>query len=302
MAIKVISPGALTTVQDLGRIGYQSAGIPCSGVMDQEAYRAANWLLENEDSAAVLEMTWFGGMYQFTEETAIALTGADMEPLLNGRPCPMYQTVTVEKGAALTLGMAKNGCRTYLAVSGGIDVPKVLGSRSTNLKCQMGGFQGRALKAGDEIPTGEAAENKDCVEVQLPQVIYPSEITLRVIEGPQGDAFTEKGKQTFYSEVYTVSEESDRMGCRLSGPKIEAAAGTDIVSDGIVFGSIQVTSAGLPIVLMADRQTTGGYAKIATVCSFDLPLLAQSRPGDRVRFQKITLKEAHEILREKGRP
>lgn len=297
MAIKVITPGAFTTVQDLGRYGYQAVGIPCSGVMDQEAYRAANWLLSQENEA-VLEMTLFGGIYCFTEETFIALTGADMEPKLNGKPCSMYQTIRVEKNALLHLGAARNGCRTYLAIRGGIAVPEVLGSRSTNIKCQMGGFGGRVLRSGDEIPIGESPKEPEIRE--LPKVFYQEEITLRVIEGPQADYFTEKGKETFYKETYTISEESDRMGCRIMGPAIEAHGSTDIISDGIVFGSVQVTTAGLPIVLMADRQTTGGYAKIAAVCSFDLPLLAQSRPGNRVRFEKISLSKAHQILKERS--
>ncbi|MDD6615845.1 MAG: biotin-dependent carboxyltransferase family protein [Lachnospiraceae bacterium] len=287
MSLKVLVPGALTTVQDLGRYGYQQSGMPCSGVMDQDAFRTANELLGNSPDAAVLEHTLFGGGYQFTSDTIIALTGADMAPTLNGAPCPMYRPVAAASGSVLMLGMAKSGCRTYLAAAGGIDVPVVLGSRSTNLKCRIGGYQGRVLQAGDILLTGESSVSYDEIADRTAEPpLFSSEITVRVIEGPQADYFTEKGLQTFYQETYTVSEQSDRMGCRMDGPAIESIRGTDIISDGIVFGSIQVTSAGQPIILMADRQTTGGYAKIATVYSRDLPLLAQCKPGDKVHFSK----------------
>lgn len=290
MAFKVLVPGALTTVQDLGRYGYQQSGMPCSGVMDQDAFRTANQLLENDPKAAVLEHTIFGGGYQFLSDTVIALTGADMTPALNGSPCPMYRPVLAPAGSVLMLNMAQNGCRTYLAVSGGIDVPVVLGSRSTNLKCQIGGYQGRALQSGDVLEVGTSSVSFEKIaEHAMPQPRYSSDITVRVIEGPQADYFTPKGLDTFYQETYTISEQSDRMGCRMDGPAIESFHGTDIISDGIVFGSIQVTSAGQPIILMADRQTTGGYAKIATVYSKDLPLLAQCKPGSRVHFKKINI-------------
>lgn len=290
MSFKVIVPGALTTVQDLGRYGHQQSGMPCSGVMDQQSFFTANELLGNSPDAAVLEHTLFGGGYQFISDTVIALTGADMAPTVNGSPCPMYRPVLIPAGSILMLGLAKHGCRTYLAVSGGIDVPSVLGSRSTNLKCRIGGFEGRALQAGDILQTGPGVLSYEEISGRTaPQPVFSSDITVHVIEGPQADYFTEHGLQTFYTETYTVSDQSDRMGCRMEGPAVESIRGTDIISDGIVFGSVQVTSAGQPIILMADRQTTGGYAKIATVCSADLPLLAQCRPGDKVHFMKKDL-------------
>lgn len=296
MSLTVINPGALTTVQDLGRIGYQYSGMPCSGVMDQRSYRAANELVGNTSGEAVLEFTLFGGIYRLEEDAILALTGADVSPLLNGTPCPMNEPFAASKGSTLMLNPAKNGCRTYLAVAGGFDVPQILGSRSTNLKCHIGGFEGRALQAGDVLPFGTSAVRFEDVQGRKAEpVSVPSRLTVRVVPGPQEEAFTEKGIQDFYSESYLVSEESDRMGCRLTGAAIESKNGTDIVSDGIVFGSIQVTPAGAPIVLLADRQTTGGYAKIATVCSFDLPLLAQARPGSTVQFQKISVEEAQRL-------
>ena len=297
MAISVLFPGVLTTVQDLGRFGYQQAGIPCSGVMDQRSFSIANELTGNPPGTAVLEHTILGGQYRFTKDAVIALTGADMDPRIDGSPCPMNRPVQISSGCVLSLGTAKKGCRTYLAVTGGINVPEVLGSRSTNLKCGIGGFKGRALLAGDLLPVGDSCiAYEDIRGRQAVEFTYSSDIRIRVIEGPQDDYFTENGLHTFYSGTYTVTDQSDRMGCRLSGPAIESIHGTDIISDGIVFGSIQITPAGQPIVLMADRQTTGGYAKIATVCTADLPLLAQARPGDTVHFEKTGLSDAVNLL------
>lgn len=288
MAFRVIVPGALSTVQDLGRFGYQKSGMPCSGVMDQKAYESANQLVNNQKNEAVIEHTVFGGSYRFQSDTVIALTGADMKPSIDGKSCPMYRPVFVPSGGILSLGAAVNGCRTYLAAAGGILVPPVLGSRSTNLKCKIGGFQGRALQSGDLLDTGTlSVPFQQIKDLSLKAPVYSKEIKVRVIEGPQSDYFTEKGLNLFYSAPYTVSEQSDRMGCRLEGPAVESIHGTDIVSDGIVFGSIQITSSGMPIVLMADRQTTGGYAKIATVITDDLPLLAQAVPGTTIHFQKM---------------
>lgn len=296
MSIKVLSPGALSTVQDLGRQGYQQYGILCCGVMDRDACAAANRLLDNPPEAAVLEFTLLGGSYLFDADTVIALAGADMRPAVNGQPCPMYRPVQIKAGEVLALHMAQTGCRTYLAVAGGIDVPRVMGSRSTDLKCGIGGYRGRALRAGDLLNTGEShIAFARIAQRQEAAPVYASPLILRAIGGPQEDSFTPEGLRAFYGSSYILTEHSDRMGCRLAGPRVESKNGTDIISDGIVFGSVQVTSAGQPIVLMADHQTTGGYAKIATVCSFDLPGLAQRRPGDTIRFQKITLEKARQI-------
>ena len=301
MGIRVLNPGILTTVQDLGRYGYQQFGIPCSGVMDQKSFQNANYLVGNQNGEAVLEFTLFGGSYLFESDTIIALTGADMSPKLDGAAVPMNRPVEVKCGMQLSLGFAVSGCRTYLAAAGGIDVPVVLGSRSTSLKCKIGGLAGRALAAGDVLPLKENAVPFEMISGRrTAEMICSDSITVRVVEGPQADHFTEEGKKTFYSSAYTVSDLSDRMGCRLDGPVIESIDGTDIISDGIAFGSVQVTSSGMPIVLLADRQTTGGYAKIANVCSADLPLLAQARPGNTVRFTRISIEEAQELLKEES--
>lgn len=290
MSIRVINPGALTTIQDRGRIGYQSKGVRACGVMDTAAYGDALALAGGKDGDAVLEMTLFGGTYIFEDDCCFALTGADMKPTLNGSACGMNCRIMAKAGDKLNLGFAASGCRTYLAVAGGIDVPPVMGSRSTDVKCGIGGIDGRALKAGDMVPAGkwDVSENP-APEIQARS--FPDEITVGAIPGPQDEMFTEKGLRTFFGTAYRISENSDRMGYRLNGEKIESKNGTDIISDGIVFGSVQITAEGLPIILMADRQTTGGYAKIATVVSADLPLLAQARPGTRVRFRKVSIED-----------
>lgn len=291
MSIKILQTGALTTIQDKGRFGYQKSGIGQAGAMDQEAYIAANRLAGNLPGVAVLEMTMQGATLQFTDKHLCALTGADMQAKLDGVPQERYKSFTVEAGQTLTLGFAQSGLRGYFAVQGGIDVPKVLGSRSTDVKSRLGGLEGRALKKGDVLEVGES-DGLPPIYTSLPVPDYPDEVAVRAILGPQEDYFTEKGIADFFNTSYTVTPQSDRMGLRLEGAAIENKAGVDIVSDGITFGSVQVPANGMPIVLMADHQTAGGYAKIATVASADLSKLAQVKPGQKVRFIKCTVLEA----------
>ena len=317
--------GALTTVQDLGRKGYANRGIQENGACDKFSSRVANQLVGNRKDAAVLEMTLKGDCIRFTSEAVIALTGADMQPTVNGSRIPMYRPVAVQPGAVLNAGTAVFGLRMYLAVRGGINVPAVLGSRSTGLKCRMGGYEGRALRRGDILNIGQedggvmaqsdgnggtgsdeagsdgaavrCSGREDRLRTLLPACgvrvadgkQYPQ---LRVVPGPQQEAFTEKGLQTFVGAVYHLSAQSDRMGCKLEGAAIETFHGSDIVSDGIVEGSIQVSSDGQPIVMLADHQTTGGYAKIGTLIRADVPRIAQMRPGDPVAFCFVTAEEA----------
>ena len=294
MSVLVKTSGPLTTVQDEGRFFYQSSGIRPSGVMDGAAYEAANALVGNAKGEAVLEMTFLGAALEFQSAAWFALTGADMQAKLDGVPVERYRAVKAEAGQTLTVGMAVSGCRGYLAVRGGFDVPLVMGSRSTDVSAKLGGFGGRALKAGDVLPT-LPADDWTPTDLRYEPPVYESEITVRVVPGPQQEYFTAAGVDTFFSAVYEISPNSDRMGLRLDGPEIESISGTDIVSDGIVFGSIQVPSGGVPIILMADHQTAGGYAKIGTVLSFDLPKLAQARPGDKVRFARISAEEAQAL-------
>lgn len=303
LKIQIEMPGILTTVQDQGRVGYMEYGVRTGGVMDQQSGRLANALAGNKASAAVLEMTLMGITAVLEGEGVVALTGADMGACLDGIPVERYCAIPVRGKSRLTMGMAKNGCRGYLAVSGGIDVAPVMGSRSTDVKCSLGGLEGRLLKAGDELHSGtdsaEAAETeilqKELLALPRP-VKFDAAPTVRVVEGPQADWFSEEARSRFYESEYKVSGESDRMGMRLEGESVESLHGVDIVSDGIAFGSIQIPKNGKPIVMMADHQTIGGYAKLGTVCSFDLPKLAQLKPGDKVHFEKISIEKAQFLL------
>ncbi|MBU5428914.1 biotin-dependent carboxyltransferase family protein [Kineothrix sp. MSJ-39] len=296
MSMHILQAGPLTTVQDRGRFGYMEYGITASGVMDTLAYTQLVSLLANEPDAAVLEMTLMGAELVFEEDVCAAYTGADMQAVYDGNiPVERGRVYRIEKGHRLRFGMAKNGVRAYFAIAGTIEVPSVMGSRSTNLKCGLGGFKGRKLQNGDAIPIRvrefSEAEQKRLLKKTVSQMDYEREKTVRVILGPQKEMFTEEGVRTFLETPYTVSVESDRMGIRLEGKKVLAEGNTDIISDGIVFGSVQITTAGLPIVMMADHQTTGGYAKIATVIQEDLPILAQAGPGDQIRFAQADLKK-----------
>ncbi len=300
MSIKVITPGMLSTIQDGGRKGFAALGFNASGVMDVRSYHIANALVGNFTDEAVIEMTYLGGSFKFLESNYIAITGADMSPKLDGAPVEMYKTVFVKRDETLTFSAATSGMRTYLAVRGGIDVPVIMGSRSTNLKCRLGGLDGRPLKAGDIVPCRDVYDefHKHLIHSAPKEDFRSDEITVRVLLGPQDDYFTEHGIKTFLNSTYTVTNESDRMGCKLSGEKIEYKNTVDIISDGIVFGSIQIPRTGNPIIMLADRQTTGGYAKIATVISVDLPLLAQARPGTRVHFELTDRQKAERLLKQ----
>ena len=300
MSIKVITPGMLSTIQDGGRKGFAAMGFNASGVMDVRSYHIANALVGNFTDEAVIEMTYLGGSFKFLESNHIAITGADMSPKLDGVPVEMYTTVFVKQDETLTFSAAKSGMRAYIAVRGGIDVPVIMGSRSTNLKCKLGGLDGRPLKAGDIVPCRDVYDefHKHLIHSAPKEDFGSDEITVRVLLGPQDDYFTDHGIKTFLNSTYTVTNESDRMGCKLSGEKIEYKNTVDIISDGIVFGSIQIPRTGNPIIMLADRQTTGGYAKIATVISVDLPLLAQARPGTKVHFEPIDRQKAERLLKQ----
>lgn len=300
MSIKVITPGMLSTIQDGGRKGFAAMGFNASGVMDVRSYHIANALVGNFTDEAVIEMTYLGGSFKFLESNYIAITGADMSPKLDGVPVEMYTTVFVKQDETLTFSATESGMRAYIAVRGGIDVPVIMGSRSTNLKCKLGGLDGRPLKAGDIVPCRDVYDefHKHLIHSAPKEDFGNDEITVRVLLGPQDDYFTDHGIKTFLNSTYTVTNESDRMGCKLSGEKIEYKNTVDIISDGIVFGSIQIPRTGNPIIMLADRQTTGGYAKIATVISVDLPLLAQARPGTKVHFKLIDRQKAERLLKQ----
>lgn len=298
--IKVEDPGLFTTIQDQGRWGYQAYGVPVAGAMDRFACRTANLLAGNSERAAVLEMTLKGGSFRFEADTYAALAGAAMQAELNDVPIENWSCFFIPAGSELALGWATSGCRAYLAVRGGIDVPLVLGSRATYTRAAIGGLAGRALKRGDTLRRGGDADFTVVPRRLTARFIprYDGAVTLRALPGPQDDLFTEPGISTLFSSVYTISSDADRMGYRLEGPVIEHRGKADIVSDALCQGAIQVPGHGMPIVMMADRQTTGGYAKIAAVIGPDMAKLAQAKPGDSVRFVPCSEAEAVQALRE----
>ena len=298
MGIKVLNPGILTTVQDLGRVGYQEFGVSVSGAMDPRALKIANILAGNEENEACLECTMMGPMLQFDEANVIAIGGGDLGASIDGKPVPPCSAVKVEAGQTLRFAGPKAGIRAYIAFAGGLDIPVVMGSRSTNMKAKIGGFKGRKLEKDDEIGFRAPVTELKNLEGRhfAPEVVPQSEYTVRVVLGPQDDMFTEAGISTFLGETYTVTPEFDRMGCRLEGKEIEHTGGGDIISDGISFGAIQVPGAGKPIIMLADRQTTGGYTKIANVITADFRILAQLKAGDKVHFEKVSVGAAQDAL------
>ena len=343
MALYVADPGMLSTVQDEGRQGFLGSGFTSSGAMDKRAYRKGCSLLGNAAGAASLEFCLMGPTLRFTHDTYFALTGADFDARLDGVSVPKNQVVMVRRGQQLVVGRALRGMYGYLSVMGGFDEPLVMGSRSTNLKCGVGGHEGRALVRGDvlwaasqmpgyrpgiwgsaksvdsaatagasclegSVGDSDAADLSDAAGYAVGEstddaLFYQFDqpfVTLRVVLGPQDDLFTPEGIESFLNCEYEMTAQSDRMGARLEGPEITTKHGSDIVSDGIAFGAVQVPNHGKPIIMLADRQTTGGYAKIATVASVDIPKLVQCRPGSKVRFQAISVEEAQDLIRKEA--
>jgi antagonist of KipI len=301
MLLEILKPGLLTTLQDLGRFGYQHAGIPTAGAMDPFALRAANFLVGNEPEAAVLEMTVLGPAVRFDEPAVIAVTGGDLGPRLDGREVECWRSCLVRSGATLDFSGRRTGARSYLAVSGGIDVKPWLGSCSTYLLAAVGGLEGRALRAGDRLPIGRRSLSTVGVAGRsLPverRPAYSSRPTIRVILGPHADRFTDEGIDVFLTGIYEIASASNRIAYRLEGPKIVHTRGPDLISCGIALGGIQVPGNGQPILHMADHPTMGGYTLIAHVIQADIPLLAQCLPGDHLTFEIAGFEEARESLR-----
>jgi KipI family sensor histidine kinase inhibitor len=295
-SLEVIEGGFLTTVQDAGRFGWARFGVPPSGPMDAFALRAANILVGNAPDAASLEIALAGPVLRASHECLIAVCGAEFDVRVGSLPVPTWHAVYVRAGQEIRFGQRRSGARAYLAVSGGIVLPQFLGARSTYLPGGFGGLEGRALRARDQLPFGptgdDSANRAGKVWPRAARPLYSSHPTLRVVLGPQDDYFTPEGLATFLSSEYEVSHSSDRMGYRFAGPAVTLRDKAEIVSDGVVTGSVQIPGDGQPIVMMADHQTTGGYPKIATVIRADLPLLAQCLPGDRVRFRASSIAEA----------
>jgi len=291
LRVRINRAGLLTTVQDRGRWGYQAMGVPVGGPMDLYSHRLANALIGNDGEAATLEVTLTGPELEFDDERTVVVTGARFD----GVPDTPFE---VRRGERVRFGARVSGARAYVAISGGIDTPLVLGSRSTHLPSAMGGFEGRALKAGDELPLGKrgragAVRRRGPADAGRYERVAG---TVRVLPGPQRDRFTDGALDALQSAAYRIAIDSNRMGYRLEGPRLEHVRGADIISDATAAGTLQVPASGQPILLMADRQTTGGYAKIATVISADLGIAGQLAPGDEVRFAVTTAAEAHRAL------
>ena len=298
---KVLAPGLHTTVQDLGRIGYQAIGVPVSGALDGYGLRLANALVGNSQGSAALEILLGGPTVEIVADSArVALVGTganltirDMQP----RMIPAGQTTMLRRGEVFEVAVGAQSAPCYLAVEGGIAVPLVLGSASTYVRAAIGGFQGRALRRDDILPLtiARAAERPE-LRISAPPVA--AEQSIRVVLGPQHDYFAEDAVTSLLSAEFRISKDADRMGLRLDGPVLRHRHGWDIVSDAIATGSIQVPGSGQAIVLLADHQTTGGYPKIATVISADLPALGRRRPGDTLRFLSVSLETAEQLARD----
>jgi len=293
-SIEVVKPGALTTIQDLGRTGYQNAGIPGGGAMDRLALRVANLLVGNTENTAALETTMSGPVLLFTADALVAVCGAKYKGVAS------WQPFVVKSGEMLSLSELETGCRGYIAIAGGLAVKPVLGGAGTFLRAGFGGFEGRALQAGDKLSVGpttkallDAAEHWRVSTSLLPA--YSTGPVVRVTRGAQWGWFSENTQSRFLEEKFEVQPKSDRMGLRLSGLPLELAAPRELASEAVAFGSVQVPPDGQPIVLMADRQTIGGYPKIGDVITMDLPLLAQLRPGDRVMFTSVSVEDAQAL-------
>ncbi len=311
MSISVQRPGLLTTIQDMGRPGRQHLGVPVNGVMDEISHRIANLLVGNDESEATLELTVNGPTLRFDEDAVIALCGANMGGAADGESLPWWRPVRVPKGTTLTFGRPEIGARAYLAVAGGFDVPAVFGSRSTALSGGYGGFRGRALKKGDVLALrapeeahtprwvrllirhhhGLAYPNWSVSRARMPYRVRPQ--VVRVLPGRHWQLFSVAAREQLTRALYRVALDSNRMGYRLEGAPLETRRAVDVLSEGVVMGAIQVPPGGDPIVLMADRQTTGGYPVIAVVASIDLPVVAQIAPGEDVQFRMITPAESY---------
>jgi antagonist of KipI len=298
--LEIISLGIMTTVQDKGRYGYGRFGVATSGALDSFSMRVANLLVGNREDQACLETMLLGPGIKFLTEVVIAVTGGDLQPKKNKQPIEMWRSQAFKKDDVLSFGNAISGFRAYIAVAGGIGVPRVMGSRSTNLPSGFGGHEGRTLKKEDILvcdePRGSMIEPERFFNPEwIPQ--YSNKWKLRVVLGPQDDQFPDASLDTFSEGTYTMSQDSDRTGIRLEGseiwckPEVEAS----IVSEGVIAGSIQIPGDGKPIIILGET-VTGGYRKIATVISADLPMLGQIKPGDGVQFEVKSLEQAHLAL------
>ncbi len=305
--LTVVRAGMLTTVQDLGRWGYQDEGVPVAGPMDAYSHRRANQLVGNPDNAAALEVTLIGPELEASAEVVCAVAGAQFEITVNRAPVSMTTAFAVPAGGRLRFGNRLAGARATLAVRGGFDFAPVFGSRATSLISGMGPFGGRPLAPGDVLPIGgsdlgfsvpranvEKSRSDPGRGMRLPE----RGARLRVVMGPHEAMFTAAARETFLTGRFVITPNSNRMGYRLEGPRLSHVSSADILSDATPVGSLQVPASGHPILLMADRQTTGGYPKIATVITADVPLAGQLAPGDWIEFAAVTRASALDALKQ----
>lgn len=297
----MLRPGLLTTIQDLGRWGHQGSGVPVAGPMDVYSHRLANQLVGNSNGAAALEVTLVGPELQVNGDMLCAVAGGDFSVVAGGQSVHHTGAFRVQSGATIRFRERRSGARATLAVRGGIAVPETFGSRSTSVLSRMGPFEGRALAAGNRLRVGDERRFDRAVSSAYPLAMPRGGARLRAIAGPHDTMFTPAALEALFSKRYTVTPSSNRMGYRLDGPALTHVGGADILSDATPIGSIQVPGSGQPILLMADRQTTGGYPKIATVITADLPLAGQLAPGDWVEFVPCTRPAAIEALRAQER-
>ncbi|WDH83702.1 biotin-dependent carboxyltransferase family protein [Paenibacillus urinalis] len=320
MSIRVMKPGMLTTVQDLGRWGFQKYGVPVSGAMDKDAARIANMLVGNEETDAVLEVTLSGAEFRMEHSGLIAICGGDLKPVMDGEALPMWRPLFINEGSRIKFRgpdySSKRGCRAYIAAAGGMDVPVLMGSRSTYVRGGLGGYSGRMLQSGDTLPILKPEVRSRLLEQLMadkgekrsgyvttswfinPSLIYSRENVIRVVEGNHFTWMSSHSQIRFEQQKYVIEPSSDRMGYRLRGMDgpLELQGEIELLSEGVSEGTIQLPPVGEPIVLLADRQTTGGYPRIAQVASVDLALLAQFPPGVHLSFRLIRVQEAETLL------
>ena len=311
--ITVMKSGLQDTIQDAGRTGYQKFGVVVGGAMDSFSHRVANLLVGNEGPEATVEMSLVGPRLLFEQDAVISICGGNLQPEIADIPVPMWKPVFIRKGSELVFGAAVAGSRAYLAVAGGIDVPVIMNSRSTYVKAKIGGLEGRALRKGDVLPiansTGIPASIKQRLKTQeasfrapdwqIATTLLPNlsnRYVIRVMRGKQYDLFDEQSQNDFWNKSFTVSSLSDRMGYRINGPSLTLKKQTEMISEAVTYGSIQVPADGNPIILAADRQTTGGYPKIGQISSINFTKLAQAKAGDQLTFNEVTITESQKLM------
>lgn len=310
VGIEVIRAGMLTTIQDLGRYGYQKFGLNNNGAMDEGAARVANILVGNDEHKAVLELTLAGTSLKMTADHLIAICGGDMSATMNGQLVPMWQPFIVNKDSVINFSQYKSGCRVYIAIAGGIKIQAVLHSYSTNMRASIGGYEGRALRNGDIIEVCDMS-NQSCsvglwqklrqidskaFNAQHFGIAHEENVPIRFIAGPEYNLLDEENKRKFTESKWVIDSQSDRMGYRLQGPSLNMIQKQELISEGVVHGTVQLPANGQPIVLLADRQTTGGYPRVAVVASVDIPMFGQLKPGSAITFVEVTIEEAEQLL------